>query len=411
MDALKKRFVILSMCIGFLISFEYGISRPAAQSLFITALSAEVLPWVWFANVFLNFFAVWGYNRYLSSIGPQRMFAIFATSAIAMNGAAALLYPYFPLISFFQFIWKDVYILLMFKQLWSIIHCTIEARSAKSLYGIIFGAGTVGSVLGGLIPWCASSYIGTSNLLFLTLPIYLCMLPLYRRAFAISNASYQQFKDELPDQPNPLKVFSMIRGSKWLTISLVTVMLMQISVGLIEYRFNMALEQEIVNLDARTAYCGQIVAYTNLASLALQSLGAWVLVHLLKVQGIHLFIPILLLTASFASRLIPTFGMLSASFCVTRAVDFSLFGVARELLYIPMRIDEKFRAKAFIDVFAYRGAKAVVSIALLAIQWWVGKAIFGITGIFSIAIFAIWIAFILAIFRRAESAETVLSKL
>jgi ATP/ADP translocase len=42
-----------------------------------------------------------------------------------------------------------------------------------------------------------------------------------------------------------------------------------------------------------------------------------------------------------------------------RSIFLSLFGVIREMLYVPLQLDEKFRAKAIIDVFAYRTSKAL----------------------------------------------------
>ena len=82
----------------------------------------------------------------------------------------------------------------------------------------------------------------------------------------------------------------------------------------------------------------------------------------------------------------PTFAIVSASYVIIKTLDYSIFSVAREMLYIPMKTDEKFRAKAIIDVFVYRTAKAVASLFLLGISYlpfahstmisWVSIAIF-----------------------------------
>jgi ATP/ADP translocase len=39
------------------------------------------------------------------------------------------------------------------------------------------------------------------------------------------------------------------------------------------------------------------------------------------------------------------------------------------MLYLPLSSEEKFKAKAVIDVFAYRSSKALASLALLASQF------------------------------------------
>jgi ATP/ADP translocase len=38
------------------------------------------------------------------------------------------------------------------------------------------------------------------------------------------------------------------------------------------------------------------------------------------------------------------------------------------MLYIPLNVDEKFKAKAIIDVFAYRTAKACASLIILGLS-------------------------------------------
>ena len=140
------------MLSGFFIAAEYGITRPASQSLFLTLFSTATLPWVWLATVPLNLFVIYLYNRFLPKIGPGSMLTLVACIAIGINSAMPFILPIFPPMIFLQYAWKDIYILLMFKQLWSITHSTIPAARAQYLYGIIFGMGTLGSVLGSIIP-------------------------------------------------------------------------------------------------------------------------------------------------------------------------------------------------------------------------------------------------------------------
>ena len=41
--------------------------------------------------------------------------------------------------------------------------------------------------------------------------------------------------------------------------------------------------------------------------------------------------------------------------------DKDVFNILKEMLYVPLKTDEKFKAKAIIDIFAYRSAKAFAS--------------------------------------------------
>ncbi len=92
--------------------------------------------------------------------------------------------------------------------------------------------------------------------------------------------------------------------------------------------------------------------------------------------------------------------MISFSYIFIKSVDFSLFGVIREMLYIPMKMDEKFRAKAIIDVFAYRSSKALVSVCILGLQLFLGFEILSITSAVSTAVFLGWIAVVVFMLRK-----------
>ena len=52
-----------------------------------------------------------------------------------------------------------------------------------------------------------------------------------------------------------------------------------------------------------------------------------------------------------------------------KCFDYSVFGIIKEMLYQPLKVEEKFKAKAIIDVFTYRSAKAVASLIILLLQY------------------------------------------
>ena len=193
---MSRWFIAFVMLTNFLISAEYSITRPASNSLFLALFSAKALPWVWLMTLPLNFGLVGLYNRYLGRFGPLRMWLAVSCGIVVVNGVTGLLLPTAPWLIFLQFAWKDIYILLMFKQLWSLIHSTIQPGKAKYLYGFIFGMGTVGSILGGLVPGLCAVKIGSAHLFFLTLPLYAVAFVFYRKPF--STAPCQSNRSPFP---------------------------------------------------------------------------------------------------------------------------------------------------------------------------------------------------------------------
>lgn len=396
----EKAFIFFAMLSAFCICGEYAITRPTSNALFLTLFSSKAYPWVWLATVPLNLFVIYLYNKWLPRFGPLKMLWGFALTTIAINTLSGALNPICPQLIFFQYAWKDIYVLLMLKQLWSMIHSTLPSHRAKYLYGCIYGMGTIGAILGSAIPGFLATLLGSERILYLTLPVYTLLLFAYTQAFRRSGIQGSQFDKELSADPRPREAISLIRRTPILIAVLLLVLFMQISVGLMEYQFNAHLELNILDKDLRTAFCGKLSGLINLLSLGLQFIGGFLLLQTLGLKRSHFLVPLLLGASALFSKAWPTFAILSGSYVFLKAVDFSLFGVIREMLYVPLQLDAKFRAKAIIDVFAYRTSKALVSLGLLALQAVAGASLLSIASYASLFIFAAWLGTVALLFRN-----------
>ena len=164
-------FLLCAMAYGFLISLEYGITRPAGNCVFLSLYGSSFFPYAWVATVPINFYLVGLYNRYLPKWGCLKTFSFIVFFVIAINTLCAFYLKEMPALSFFQYIWKDIYILLMFKQLWSLIHSTVSTERAKFFYGLIFGAGGIGSIIGSIVPGFFAVMLGSVKLFLFTATI------------------------------------------------------------------------------------------------------------------------------------------------------------------------------------------------------------------------------------------------
>lgn len=397
----ENLFVLFTMLATFCIGGEYAITRPASQSIFLSVFSASAFPVIWLATVPLNFLVVYLYNRFLPRFGPLRVMGFSLCLTAGINILLTFLLPLYPNLIFFHFCWKDIYILLMFKQLWSMIHSTPLGSRSKILYGVIFSMGTCGSILGSLIPSLWATQLGSETLFLFTTPIYGLLFYAYLRAHRISGI--QTFS--APEQPQAKEGISLILRNRYLLGVLLLVVLMQISVAFVEYQFSHQLEISFPEKDLRTAITGKLMSYVSLSSLGLQLVGSFFLLKFIGLRNSHFLIPSLLCCAALGQLFIPGFVMVACAYAFTKAIDFSLFGVLREMLFIPLKLDEKFRAKAVIDIFAYRTSKAMASLLLLGLQAWVGAAIFTLTSYLSIAIFFVWIFVVALLFVKSSESK------
>lgn len=400
----ERSFILCVMASIFLISWEYGVTRPASNSIFISAYSASWIPFAWIAALPLNFFATYLYNRFLPHFGCRKMFLFVLAFIITLNTIGAFAATSLPFFPFFQTICKDFYILLMFKQVWSLIHTTISSDRAKVLYGMIAGMGGLGSVLGGFLANRLAVPLGTQSLFFFTLPLYLLLFFFYSKALRNSKMNdplqILQDKEVFPTKGG----LSLIRNSRPLIFVLSIVVLMQLSTSLIDFQFNLSLEKAFPTTDLRTQYYGKAIGMINAITALFQLCGGFVLIHFLGLKKCHLFISLFLLCNGLLLFFVPAFAMVSYAFISIKAMDYSLFGIAREMLYIPMKIHEKFQAKAIIDVFAYRAARAVGSFFILFLQFFTGH-LQPLLRLFSIVIFFCWFCLVWKLFKTETLPE------
>lgn len=410
--SLKERLFILCIipCIFFIMG-EYSVTRPPSDSIFISNYGTAYFPYVWLATVPLNFLIVYLYNRFLPRLGCFRTFGISCFLIVFINVLNGMLLKSFPSIIFFQYAWKDIYILLIFKQLWSMIHSTIKVNQAKYLYGFLFAMGGVGATVCSLIPGFFALSLGSNHLFYFTLPFYLAIFFFYVSATKYSQVPHtiNDFKNRLfSDGSGSKGGYSLFKSSKFLKFILVLVVFMQISVALLYYQFNLFLEISFPDVDLRTAYSGKLHSIVNLITIAFQVFIGSFFIHFLGLKRSHLMLPITLCFNGILFLFKPTFGMISYLYGSIKAIDFSLFTLFREMLYVPLKLDEKFRAKAIIDVFAYRTAKAGASFLLLFLQEFVQNIIPFIT-LFTLIIFMVWLFIILQMFKEKQHIDVTIS--
>ncbi|MGB7031564.1 MAG: Npt1/Npt2 family nucleotide transporter, partial [Syntrophobacteria bacterium] len=135
-----------------------------------------------------------------------------------------------------------------------------------------------------------------------------------------------------------------------------------------------------------------VFAITNVVSMLVQLLLTSFVMSRLGVGVALMFLPIAVLAGSMGFTVLPILWVGSSLNTVDNAFSYSINQSAKESLYVPTTKDEKYKAKAFIDMFVQRFAKAVavgVSLGITSvfkdfssIRWLSG---------FTIPIIIIWI--------------------
>ena len=136
----------------------------------------------------------------------------------------------------------------------------------------------------------------------------------------------------------------------------------------------------------------KVYAVTTSIGLLVQLLLTSFIMTRFGVGAALLFLPIAVLLSSTGFFFFPLVLFGSAMSISDNALNYSMNQSAREALYVPTTREEKYKAKAFIDMFIQRFAKAVaVGLSLLITTFFTGFTNVPWLSVATVIILVIWI--------------------
>jgi AAA family ATP:ADP antiporter len=380
----------------------YEFIRSASTVLFKSAYGAENLPLVMAAMPLVVFLGVALYSRILTRLGPRRTLIvtslgsgllIFACYLLVLNGSKTIT----PVL----YLLKELYIVLLIEQYWSYINSSLSSDGAKKLNGPITGIAGIGGAIGGTLVGVTATSWGTETMLLLA---SVSLIP----AALISNFTYLRYGE--PDAP-PVNAQSgqmgwgLFRENKTLAYLLAIVLISQVVSAVLDLKFQGLLSLEFQgSQDEETAFQGKFWGMLNTSVLVLQFLLVPLLMSFVSLRLIHILMPLIHLSAISIAVISPSIMTVGIAFFLFKAFDYSLFRASKEVLYVPLGYDERYRAKEIIDVFGYRTGKGVSSVGIVALQ----KAGVMMSTLYlpiALVATAAWLALIFPLTRHAKATN------
>lgn len=343
----------------------YELVRSPSNTLFKAAYGKEGLPYVMAATPVAVLLMLYIYGRLLTWLGPRNTLITTTLASCALiagsYGAIAMQWKFAAII---LYITREAYIVLLMEQYWSFLNSTLGDASARRLNGPICGIGSAGSIVGALLVGTLSHSLGTAALLLLgaviTLPTALFGYLAYRHAGQPKPAPQEPPSDSLGAR--------LFTRQPVLAILLIVILLTQAISGLTDLSFQGILQDTIPDPDSQTAFSGRFFMWLNIFAAAMQFAITPLLLWLLPVRWIHRVIPLVHVCTCLYLWRSPTLFSAGLAYMVFKVVDYSIFRAAKELLYIPLSFDSRYRAKELIDVFGYRFGKGGISLLVILLQ-------------------------------------------
>lgn len=358
--------VLAVLCIGvatFFLLTGYEFLRSASSSLYIGAYTSERVPIVMALGPVGTLLFVYFYAALLSRFGSGK--ALLITSLFS---GAAILTCYVSVgmgsrvATGVLYVLREAYVVVIIEQYWSFINSTLNRTQAGRLNGPICGIASLGSILGAKSVHLLVAHYGSANML------------LFAAASLVPAAACSAIAFRLGGQPEPTApererkrgtlALALFKENPVLAYLALLIFLTQVMAAVLEIRFNGLVEIRFPDTDLRTAYFGDFWFYLNSVAAALQFVVAPLLLHWVRPVRIHAAFPLIHIVACAALLLWPSLVTGAAAFMVFKSVDYSLFRAAKELLYLPLSFDARYRAKELIDAFGYRASKGIASGAI-----------------------------------------------
>lgn len=361
--------------------FGYEFIRSVSSSLFIEAYGAENLPRGMVAIPPSMLVMLYCYGRLLSWQGATRALAITSLfSAILIIGCYAALVRGRPFAAAIIYVFREAYIVIVIEQFWSFVNSVLTTEQAKRINGPFCAVASIGSFAGGMLVNRWAEALGSETLLLFTaaslVPTAVFGVIAYR-----FGGEPKPSEKEIGGRLGHLGVRTLFR-SRYLLFIGVLVISTQVVSTVLDLRFNGLAETEIPDKDTRTAFFGGV--YGSLGAIAgvLQLVVVPLALRFVALRVIHLGVPMVHLISSLVLTISPSLRSGTAAYMIFKALDYSIFRAAKELFYMPLSYDSRYRAKQINDSFGYRFAKGgsagVIELVRLGIKTIPGSA-FSIT--------------------------------
>ena len=317
----------------------------------------------------------------------------------------------------------DLYISLMLAAFFSFLHDTVDLRNAKRLYGFI----VLGAVSGGAV---GSTYfrgwIGEMNNqqwlhTIIGIGVVICLL-----AFAAGWMAKSIPHHEPKPSPNdvPKKKFnaaiegaSLVFKSRYLIAIAGIVGFYEITSEVLDYQFT-AMTERFVPKEDIGSHFGTVYAIGNIAALVVQLCFSIFAAGFPKyrIHWILLALPLAVALSSLFFIIAPILLAASLLKISDSTFAYSVNQTGRETLYNPLSRQEKYVARAFVEVFIQRTGKVAALLIAFLVPMFLntrneaGQLETNLLGLqllggFTCIIVAIWFYCVKIVGRKFESLE------
>jgi AAA family ATP:ADP antiporter len=334
--------------------FTWHLSGPQAE------LLAKVL------NMVVAFVAVAVFTWLVRHFRRQKLSFIFTGFFLACYvGYTFVIHTPRSLTVWTFYLFGDLFSTLMVATFFAFLNDSVTPDAAKRLYGLIGLGGVAGGVFGTTTVRVLIAKINVVGWLWVCFGLGLLIL-------VVASGAGRMVEKDPPPEPevapagleekgkgNPaLEGARLVFSSPYLLSIVAIVGLYEIVSTVMDFQFTSTIDYYLSG-PAIGKQFATVFAITNIVSMVVQLFLTSFVMTRLGVGVALMVLPVAALAGSMGFMAMPVLGMGSALNTLDNGFSYSINQSAKEALYVPTTREEKYKAKAFIDMFVQRFAKAV----------------------------------------------------
>ena len=370
----------------FLVIAIFQMLYPLKKGLFVGTFGAELELYAKLLNIVVAAVAVGAYTVLYNRLTRIRLIdtiglffsVLFVYLAVVLSAGAAVNIWVFYLLG-------DLVTTVMVATFWALATDLASSEQAKRLFGVVGAGGIVGGVAGSFLARLLREPLGTSGLLLLAAGMMFATAISARLAMQASSKLTAGRMPTTPDgggsKPGShkgktdkqgaelLEGARLVLQSKYLLAIVGIMFFYEIASQTMDFQFSRVGEQ-LTSVAETQAYFADVRLYANIVSVIVQFFLVSLIMRTAGVLTALLVLPGAVITSSLSFWATGTAQSASLLHISDNGLNYSIQQTSRESLYTVTSPDEKYKARAFTNMFMQRFAKGVSILSILVLSGW-----------------------------------------
>jgi AAA family ATP:ADP antiporter len=312
-----------------------------------------------------------------------------------------------PMIAVAFFVWLGIYNVATPAQFWSFANDIYRKEMGERLFPVIAIGATAGALLGSKV----------TELLFEARVSLFTMLQIAAAILFVTLALFAVVQRRESRRPGQAKLaqapigagqgFALVFASPYLRlIALLLVLLNVVNTNgnfILDSAFDRAataaaMGDPLVRKDMLGVFYGQFYFYQNLLAMLIQALLVSRIVKYFGLPGVILTLPFVALGGYGLAAMGAGLAVIRAVKLAENATDYSVMNTGRQLLWLPTRREEKYKAKQTVDTFFVRTGDVISAVLVAAGVAWLGLQPSGFA-LLNLVLVVAWLAVAIMVLR------------